>query len=310
MENTMILLVAVTGRDCSQLIARLQALLPEVDVQLWSECSNYEAVEFVLAWNAPADLWSKLVNLKAVSSFGAGVDSIDLSAIAAHVPVVRIVDDNLANDMAEYVLTHVLAHKLRLKEYYLKQSAFTWKPKRAYAHQHVGILGFGELGKAAAMKLVANGFKVSAWSNSEKQHPEVSCYHTQQGLNEMLPLVDYLVCLLPLNQHTAGIINEDLLAMLPPHAVVINVARGKHVIDTDLISALDSNKIRAATLDVFTQEPLDKKHPYWSHDKITLTPHCAALSDINSVVKQIATNVKRLICGEELINKVDRAKGY
>jgi len=306
----MILLVAVTGRDCSQLIARLQALLPEVDVQLWSECTDYEAVEFVLAWNAPADLWPKLVNLKAVSSFGAGVDSIDLTKVAAHVPVVRIVDDNLANDMAEYVLSHVLAHKLRLKEYYLKQSACIWKPKRAYSHQHVGILGYGELGKACAKRLLANGFKVSAWSNSEKHDAEVNTYYTQQGLDDMLGQIDYLVCLLPLNQYTQGIVNKPLLSKLPRHAVLINVARGKHVVDEDLLEALDSEQIRGATLDVFSEEPLPKTHPYWSHEKVTLTPHCAALSDLESVTLQIAGNAKRLIDGVDLINQIDRTKGY
>lgn len=306
----MILLVAITGRDCSQLITKLQALLPEVKVQLWSECTDYEAVEFVLAWNAPADLWPKLVNLKAVSSFGAGVDSIDLTKIAAHVPVVRIVDDNLANDMAEYVLTHVLAHKLRLKEYYLKQSAGSWKPKRAYSQQHVGILGYGELGKACAKRLLANGFKVSAWSNSEKHDSEVDTYYTQHGLDDMLGQIDYLVCLLPLSQHTQGIINKSLISKLQSHTVLINVARGKHVVDEDLLEALDNEQLRGATLDVLSEEPLPKTHPYWSHDKVTLTPHCAALSDIESVTLQISDNVKRLIEGENLMNQIDRTKGY
>ncbi|WP_065978566.1 2-hydroxyacid dehydrogenase [Pseudoalteromonas lipolytica] len=306
----MILLVAITGRDCSQLIERLRTLLPEVEVQLWSECTDYSAVEFVLAWNAPADLWAKLPNLKAVSSFGAGVDSIDLTTIAPSVPVVRIVDEALASDMAEYVLTHVLAQKLRLKEYFLKQSQGAWKPKRAYAHQHVGILGYGELGKACAKRLVANGFTVSAWSNSEKQEQQVTCYHTENGLNTMLKQVDYLVCLLPLNQHTTGIIDAALLSKLQNHAVLINVARGKHVVDADLLAALDNNSLRGATLDVFAEEPLPEGHPFWSHDKITLTPHCAALSDINTVTEQIAGNVKRLLNGEWLVNLVDRTKGY
>ncbi|TGV21046.1 glyoxylate/hydroxypyruvate reductase A [Pseudoalteromonas sp. MEBiC 03607] len=306
----MILLVAITGRDCSQLITKLQALLPEVKVQLWSECTDYEAVEFVLAWNAPADLWPKLVNLKAVSSFGAGVDSIDLTKIAAHVPVVRIVDDNLANDMAEYVLTHVLAHKLRLKEYYLKQSAGSWKPKRAYSQQHVGILGYGELGKACAKRLLANGFKVSAWSNSEKHDSEVDTYYTQHGLDDMLGQIDYLVCLLPLSQHTQGIINKSLISKLQSHTVLINVARGKHVVDEDLLEALDNEQLRGATLDVLSEEPLPNTHPYWSHDKVTLTPHCAALSDIESVTLQISDNVKRLIEGKNLMNQIDRTKGY
>ncbi|WP_404340677.1 2-hydroxyacid dehydrogenase [Pseudoalteromonas mariniglutinosa] len=306
----MILLVAITGRDCTQLIAQLQTLLPDIDVQLWSECDDYNRVQFVLAWHAPNELWGKLPNLKVVSSFGAGIDSIDLAALDSDVQVVRIVDKQLAEDMAEYVLGHVLAHKLRLREYFYKQAEQYWQPKRAYGHKHVGILGFGELGKACAKRLLNNNFLVSAWSASNKHHESVNCYHGKHGLAKMLPTIDYLVCLLPLNTTTHGIINAPLLDKLPQHAVFINVARGNHVVEADLLTALDNDRLRGATLDVCVQEPLPKKHIFWHHEKITLTPHCAAISDLNSVTAQIADNAKRLVLGKSLRNKVDRTKGY
>jgi len=306
----MSVLVAITGRDNTKLITKLQQRLPNTLIEQWPACKNEEGIEFVLAWNAPEAMWQQLPNLKAVSSFGAGVDSIDLSLLNDKVDVVRIVDEQLAEDMAEYVLTHVLAQKLRLKEYYLKQAQQTWKPKRAFKNKHVGILGYGVLGKACAQKLINNGFKVSAWAQSSKNEIGVDIFYAEQGLSSMLPSVDYLVCLLPLTQATQGIINSSLLSKLPEHAVVINVARGGHVVEQDLLNALNNNTLRGATLDVFEQEPLPQEHPYWCHPKVTLTPHCAALSDIDSVIDQIAENIECLNQGVSLNNTIDRTKGY
>jgi glyoxylate/hydroxypyruvate reductase A len=306
----MSVLIAIMGRDNTQLITQLQGLLPNELIEQWPDCRDLNTIEFVLAWNAPSSLWSQLPNLKTVSSFGAGVDSIDLSQLSSHVEVVRIVDDNLANDMAEYVLTHVFAHKLRIKEYFVKQAANLWQPKRAFRYNNVALLGFGELAKACANKLLINGFKVSAWAKSKKAESSISLYYGQQGLDTMLANADYVVCLLPLTRDTKGIINSELLAKLPAHAVLINVARGQHVIDHDLLLALNSETLRAATLDVFADEPLAQTHPFWQHLKITLTPHCAALSDLTTVVNQIAHNIKCTKNNLPLKNCVDRTKGY
>ncbi|MBE0378271.1 2-hydroxyacid dehydrogenase [Pseudoalteromonas prydzensis] len=303
-------LVAISGRDCSKIIAALAAKLPDITISQWPDCENLTDVEFVIAWLAPAQMWPQLPNLKAVSSFGAGVDSIDMNLIPDSVAVTRIVDDNLAEDMAEYVLTHTLAHKLRLKEYFIKQQNQLWQPKRAFKHQHVAMLGFGELGQRCAQRLVANNFSVTAFSQSPKDIAGVNSIHQRSDLAKALPRADYLVCLLPLTAQTKGFINRDLLAQLPPHAVVINVARGQHVVEEDLLWALDNQVIRAATLDVFEDEPLAAEHPFWHHPAITITPHCAALSDVDSVTQQIAENVQRLQTGNKLINKVDRTKGY
>lgn len=304
------LLIAISNRDCSKLIKALEAKLPGVIISQWPECNHLAEIECVVAWQAPKHMWSQLPNLKMVSSFGAGVDSIDLDLLANDIVVTRIVDEFLANDMAEYVLTHVLAHKLRLKQYYTKQQTVLWQPKRVHSYNHVVFLGFGQLGQHCAKRLLDNHFTVSAFSQSPKQVPDVTCVHTQQGLEKLLPQADYLVCLLPLTAQTKGIIDKTLLAQLPEHAVVINVARGQHVVDEDLLWALEHNVIRAATLDVFDQEPLPKEHPFWCHDAITVTPHCAALSSIDSVAQQIADNVNRLSQGLELNHQVDRTKGY
>ena len=306
----MSVLVAITGRDNTKLIAKMQTRLPTIRIKQLDDYQDLESVEFVLAWNAPTSLWQKLPNLKAVSSFGAGVDSIDLSLLPKDVEVVRIVDEQLATDMAEYVLTHVLAQKLRLKEYYIKQQQSEWKPKRAYRYNQVSMLGFGELGRASAHSLVSNGFKVNAWSRTPKKSTIATLYHGDEGLTDMLAQTDYLVCLLPLTSSTEGIINKQLLEQLPEHAVIINVARGEHIVEADLLDALNNQRLRGATLDVFASEPLPSEHPYWLHPGITLTPHCAALSDLDSVIKQIADNILRLKAGEPLINCINKQQGY
>ncbi|KDC52999.1 2-hydroxyacid dehydrogenase [Pseudoalteromonas sp. S3431] len=306
----MSVLVAITGRDNKKLMAQLKIRLPNVCIEEWPDCQSLDKVDFVLAWKAPQTMWSQLPNLKVVSSFGAGVDSIDLALLPSNVEVVRIVDTQLAEDMAEYVLAHVLAQKLRFKEYFIKQNQQSWQPKRAYSYKNVGILGFGELGKACAKKLVSNGFLVSAWAQREKKEVNVEMFYAKQGLNKMLPNIDYLICLLPLTQETTGIIDRTLLSKLPVHAGLINVARGEHVIEQDLLDALNTDSLRVATLDVFEQEPLAIDHPYWQHPKITLTPHCAALSDLRSVIEQIAENIECLRQGSKLNNLIDRTKGY
>jgi len=306
----MSVLIAITQRDNSKLIAKLKAELPNMRIEEWPHCQDLNNIEFVLAWNAPSSMWEKLPNLKVVSSFGAGIDSIDLSLLPECVDVVRIIDKQLAEDMAEYVLTHVLAQKLRLKEYFIKQTHQIWQPKRAYRYNKVAILGYGQLGKACATKLINNGFSVSAWSQTQKHSDNVSLYYDKQGLDKMLNNTDYLVCLLPLTDATKGIINKTLLAKLPAHSTIINVARGAHVVEQDLLNALNKGDLRSATLDVFAEEPLANNHPYWQHSKITLTPHCAALSDLSCVIEQILHNIECFNKGVALNNRVDRMKGY
>ena len=306
----MSVLVCVTGRNNDKLIAELSAQLPNVKIQEWPHCNNLEEIEFVLAWKAPETLWAQLPNLKVVQSYGAGVDAIDLSLIPEHVQVTRIVDTQLAEDMAEYVLTHILAHKLRIKEYLLKQQQGQWKPKRAYSHQHVGILGMGELGLSVANRLLTNGFKVSGWSRSEKQLDNICHYHGTEQLPAFLENLDVLVCLLPLTTETQGILNLALFERLPNHCLLINVARGKHLNENDLLIALEQDEIAAAVLDVFTEEPLPTAHPFWSHAKITITPHCAALTQLKTVCVQIADNVRAQQANTQLNNLVCKQKGY
>jgi glyoxylate/hydroxypyruvate reductase A len=268
------------------------------------------AVEFVIAWHAPDELWSQLPNLKVVQSFGAGVDGITLKQLPKNVTVTRIVDKGLANDMAEYILTHVLAHKLRLRAYTVKQNQHQWKPKRVKSDNHVGILGLGELGRAAAERLLNNNFIVSGWARTPKEMDGVHCYYGENELNQFLEGLNYLVCLLPLTTHTTGILNRTLFEKLPNDSVLINVARGQHLVEDDLIWALDNNQLAGATLDVFSKEPLQNEHPFWGHPQITITPHCAAVTDLTTVCEQIVFNINAHFTKQPLRHSIDKVIGY
>ncbi|KNC67973.1 2-hydroxyacid dehydrogenase [Pseudoalteromonas ardens] len=306
----MALLVCVTGRDNSKLIAGLRESLPDTDIREWPQTGDLAEIEFVLAWNAPESLWQQLPNLKVVQSFGAGVDGIPLAALPSGVQVCRIVDPALADDMAEYVLGHVLAHKLRLSLYYQQQQHQVWRPKRACSGRRVGILGLGQLGQVAATKLRQNGFEVLGWSRSEKKIPGINTFWGQAQLTRFASQCDYLICLLPLTAQTRGILDGSLFEAMPTQGVLINVARGAHLNEADLLHALDTEQIAAATLDVFASEPVEPEHAFWQHPKITMTPHVAALTSLRTAMAQIVSNMQAMQKGEPLSHCVDISLGY
>ncbi|KZN45611.1 2-hydroxyacid dehydrogenase [Pseudoalteromonas luteoviolacea] len=306
----MSVLVCVTGRNNDKLMAKLSDAIPDVKIEQWPYCEDLSSVQFVLAWNAPDNLWQQLPNLKVVQSYGAGVDGIALDKLKPCVSVARIVDQKLSVDMAEYVLSHVLANKLRHREYAANQSEGYWKPRRAMGGNEVGILGLGELGKVTAEVLVRHGFSVRGWSRTQKDLPKVACYAGENQLETFLSEIDYLVCLLPLTQQTKGMLNAKLFSLLPANCVVINVARGQHLVEEDLLAALDNNKLGGAVLDVFSTEPLPENHPFWSHSKVTVTPHVAAVTNMDTVIAQIAANVNACLDDTPLENQVNLSKGY
>jgi glyoxylate/hydroxypyruvate reductase len=306
----MSLLVVVPDRNNAKLIAKLQSLLPDVNIEQWREGVDCTGFEFVLAWNPPESIWQQLPNLKAISSYGAGVDALLQQPTLPAVPVARIVDPQLAVNMSEYVLHAIGFFKLRFNQYLVNKRSQFWKPRRANAGNKVGILGLGELGQAVSAKLVANGFEVSGWSRSFKSLANVQCYSGADGLNEMLAPLDYLVCLLPLTDDTRGILNQSLFSQLPQGAVVINVARGDHLNEADLLAALDQGQLGGAALDVFSAEPLPQQHPFWRYPDILLTPHVSAVTNVDTACAQITDNYLRLQAGKQLLNLIDPKLGY
>ncbi|MFY8273095.1 2-hydroxyacid dehydrogenase [Pseudoalteromonas sp. SSDWG2] len=307
----MSLLVAIPNRNIDKLLTQLKRHLGEDLVQQWPDVTDPDSVTMVLGWQVPADLWQSVPNVQAVASFGAGVDGLNLAAVPQHLPVTRVVDPNLATDMAEYVLSQILLHKTNMPRYTRQQQQSLWQPKRVQPHNRVGLLGFGQLGQAIAKRLHANGFEIMAWSNSQKQDADaVHHFYGESGLHEMVARTDYLVCVLPLTQQTTQIIDAQLLALLPSHAVVINVGRGQHLDEQALIEAIKEQRIGGASLDVFTHEPLPTEHEFWHNPHIIVTPHCSALTSVDTVVNQVVDNYNRLQQGSPLEHCIDRDKNY
>ncbi len=272
-----------------------------------------EDITMAVIWKHPKGSLAKYPNLQCIASAGAGVDYIfEDDTRPKNIPITRIVDPYLASDMSEHVLAVILAHLKNLNSYKLDQMANVWVPKDYLRIKDVtvGILGLGELGALTARDLVSFNFNVQGWSRSKKEIEGVKTFYGPQGQQDFLSATDILVCLLPLTPATKGILNKELLSQLPQNAFVINVARGGHLVDEDLIALLDSDHLSGACLDVYHTEPLPATHPFWNHRKVHMTPHYASVSDTNSVIPQIIENYNRLGSAEKLQNLVDSDKGY
>lgn len=290
----------------------LRAAMPELDVRPWDAPGDPAEIDLALVWRPPAGSLRRFPNLRLIFSLGAGVDGVLADATLPPVPLVRMIDPSLTRGMTEYVLAAVLRHHRSLDLFERQGHEGVWDPVvPPPAHERrVGVLGLGELGVDAATALADHGFAVAGWSRSAKAVPGVACLGGPDGLATLLARSDILVCLLPLTAETAGVLNAEAFARLPTGAFVINVARGGHVVDADLIAALDSGHLAGATLDVFQDEPPPADHPFWRHPKILMTPHVASITDPRSAAAAVAANVRRLRAGEPPVGVVDRARGY
>lgn len=291
----------------------LNKYIPDLEVRIWPDVGNPDEIEFALCWKMPHGELAKFKNLRAVYSLGAGVDHLLADPdFPRHLPFSRVVDPNLTGRMTEYVVQHVLNHHRFCQTYDAQQRDGVWKEHFApfASERKVGILGLGALGGGAAKALHALGFDVAGWSKSEKNIGGVKSFFGNDQLDAFLARTEILVCLLPLTPATENILNRDLFAKLPKGAAIINAGRGPHLVDEDLIEALDSGHLSGATLDVFRIEPLPADHPFWRHPKIRITPHVASISDPASVAKLVAENIIRTKNGEPLLNAVDPEKGY
>lgn len=279
----------------------------------YSQPHPKEEVQMAAVWKHPEGSLSAYSNLKAIHSMGAGVDFIlEDTKLNPDWPVLRVKDTYLASDMAEYILAQVLSVIKGLPTYHFNKFKAIWDPKpyKRISDVKVGIMGLGTLGLAASAVLEKSGFSCLGWTRSS--HPEVMfpVYSGIRSLETFLSQSQILVCLLPLTPETRGILNHKNLKLLPENAHVINVARGPLIVESDLLLLLKNGHISGATLDVFSVEPLPASHPFWAHPKISITPHMASVSDPLTVVPQITSNYRSLLTGSELINRVERERGY
>ncbi|MHC2993329.1 dehydrogenase [Pontibacter sp. HJ8] len=309
----MSILIINQGRYLGHWVTALTERRPGLDVRVYPDAGSPDEIEFALAWNHPLGAFKEFPNLKCIASTGAGVDHILRDPeLPAQVQVTRIVDDNLTQDMATFVVAQVLNHMRDLHGYKAAQNTSSWKQKRYLRTQDVtiGVMGMGVLGSHTALQLSQLGFKVLGWSRSAKLLEGIGAYAGPEELDAFLSSSNILICLLPLTKETANILNKQTFEKLPQDAFVINVARGEHLVEEDLIEMLDKGHLSGASLDVFRTEPLPEEHPFWSHPKINVTPHIASVTDPASAVSQVLENYDRLRNGEDLLNLVSRTKGY
>lgn len=314
----MTLLVAVEGWNVAPWLDRFRRLLPDLPVVDLGGLSDRAAVRYAACWKHPHGALEDLPSLAVIFSLGAGVDHLLGDPGLPDAPVVRVVDPDLTGRMSEYVVLHALAHLRQARRYEAQQRERIWRddPDQPAAHEvRVGVMGFGVLGQDAAQKLRGMGFSVAGWSRSPKAVDGVETFSGADRLDAFLARTDILVCLLPLTPDTRGILNRGLFAKLARDGrlggpVLINAGRGGLQVEADILAALDSGTLKAATLDVFETEPLPASSPLWTHPAVTVTPHNAALSHPDAVAAQIADQIRRFEVGGALYNVVDRRSQY
>ncbi len=290
--------------------------LPEAKVRAWTPGDEASA-DYALVWHPPIEMLRGR-ELKGVFSLGAGVDAIltKLKAhpemLAAHIPLFRLEDTGMAMQMQEYAVSQVLHWFRRFDDYQLLKQQATWQELDEYRREDftIGILGAGVLGSQVAQSLRGWGFPLRCWSRSRKEISGVTSYAGDQEMRDFLQGTRVLINLLPNTPETAGIINQSLLAQLADNSYVMNIARGAHVVEADLLAALDSGKVKAAMLDVFHQEPLPADNPLWAHPRVAITPHVAAVTRPEEAIAYIAKTIGQVERGERANGLVDRARGY
>ena len=291
----------------------LRAEFPDAGVDLWS--AGAPCADYAVAWTPPQQFFDEQTRLKGIFNIGAGVDALITMRLPPGVPVIRLDDAGMAVQMAEYVCHAVIRHFREFDAYEADAARGLWpyRKPRLRTDFPVGVMGLGVLGERVGRTLAQFDVPVMGWSRSDKTIPGMQCFSGQAGFDDFLVASRILVCLLPLTPETENIMRRDTLARLQPGGYVINVARGRHLVDEDLIALIDSGHLAGATLDVFRTEPLPAGHPFWAHPNITVTPHTSARTLRAESIAQIAGKIRALESGApiaSLAGRVDLKKGY
>ncbi|HBR0758746.1 TPA: glyoxylate/hydroxypyruvate reductase GhrA [Klebsiella quasipneumoniae] len=302
--------------DTQYWIRELEKQLPGARVREWKAGDNQPA-DYALVWHPPVEMLQGRA-LKAVFALGAGVDSI-LSKLRDHpdmlplsIPLFRLEDTGMGRQMQEYAVSQVLHWFRRFDDYQALKLASRWQPLPEYRADEftIGIMGAGVLGAKVAESLQPWGFPLRVWSRSRKSWPQVQSFAGQAEQGGFLQGTRVLINLLPNTAETVGIINQTLLAQLPDESYLLNLARGVHVVEEDLLAALNNGKLKGAMLDVFSREPLPQESPLWAHPRVAMTPHVVAVTRPMEAIAYIAGTISRLERGESVSGQVDRQRGY
>ena len=302
-----------TDTNAQPWLEGLRAALPGAQVELWAPGAS--PADYAVVWAPPQQFLDEQTKLKGIFNIGAGVDALMALSLPAGVSVVRLDDAGMSVQMAEYVCHAVIRHFREFDAYEADVADGKWSYRKPRTRMDfpVGVMGLGVLGERVALALKQFDFPVLGWSRSAKSIDGVQCFSGDDGLKKFLAGTRILVCLLPLTPETENILNHSNLSKLLPGAYVINVARGGHVVDDDLMALLDSANLAGATLDVFRQEPLPAAHPFWKHPQVTVTPHTSARTLRTESIAQIAGKIQALHGGAAIASiagVVDMENGY
>jgi len=317
---TLALLSTQIGTD--YLVPAFEAACPGVVLHHTAALTGADApldrIEAAVCWVPPDGLLARLPRLRLIQSLAAGIDHLLRDpALPRQVPLARIVDPEMASGMAAYVAWAVTQHQRHMGAYLAQQREALWReqPVQHPRHHRVGIAGYGALGQACARALRAIGYTVRGWRRSagpaEDGHDDhLLLFHGAAGLDDFLAGCDTLVCLLPLTDETRGLLDARLFARLPRGAHLVNVGRGEHLVEADLLAALDSGQLGAATLDAFAQEPMPPEHPFWKHPRITVTPHIATRTPAAVIARQTLAHLAAVRAGRAHAVAIDLDRGY
>lgn len=306
--------------DQEQVAAALKGAFPDREVINLLHPANrnrdLSGIDYAVVWKPGADLFSRAKDLKVVFSGGAGVDHVVTLPGLPDVPLVRFVDDTLTTRMSEWVVMQCLLHLRQHQTYEAQRERRVWRElvQPEAKEITVGIMGFGVLGQDSAKKLKTLGFNVIGWSKSGRRVEGFETYD-DAGLDAFLARTDFLVGLLPLTPDTRNIYNTGLFTRLSRKGpfgapVFINAGRGGSQVEADVVASLNDGTLRGASIDVFQQEPLPLESPFWSMDKVFMTPHASAASDVAALFRHVSHQIERLESGKPLEHLVDRSAGY
>lgn len=285
---------------------------PDIEWRAWPDIGDPTDIKYLAAWQAPEDLQTLLPNLQVLFALSAGVDQLDLSRIPPSLPVVRLLDPGITQGMCEYASFAVLGLHRDMLRYRQQQIARCWQAHLLQpAHKRrVGVMGLGTQAQQILATLQPLGFTLKGWARSAHRIADVECFAGREQLPAFLSQCDIVMCVLPLTEQTRGILDRELFRQLPRGAALINMGRGGHLVEEDLLEALDSGQLSGAVLDVVQKEPASADHPFWDHPQILLTPHIAAMTQPESAFGVLLENIRCFERGEPMTGQIDRNKGY
>ena len=285
---------------------------PDIEWRAWPHIGNPADIEYLAAWTAPEDVANLLPNLKVLFALSAGVDQLDLSRLPPQLPVVRLLDPGITQGMCEYASWAVLSLHRDMLKYRQQQVARCWQAHllQPAVNRRVSVMGLGAQAQQILATLAPMGFALSGWARSAHQVPGVTCYAGKEQLSAFLRQCDILLCVLPLTEQTQGILDQRLFSQLPRGAALINMGRGGHLVEADLLEALNTGHLSGAVLDVLQEEPAPATHPFWKHPQIILTPHIAAMTQPHSAFGVLLENIRRFERDEPMVGEIDRSLGY